>query len=144
MILEIATALGVAIVGTVVIGTFVKSMLGLRSAVNWFVQTLVLGTAVFVAPWPTALQAAIIVAFPTFIHLLVYAGRLFILWRVKRGDYGEEAKWAYELFKEQDTEFIRAQAALPKQDVMEAKVIADSKQQLREVVIDRYESRQNP
>lgn len=143
MIVEIAIALVVGLVGTVVVGTLVRGMLGLHSAVNWFLQTATLGAAVYFTSWPTALQAGIIVAFPTFIHALNLGMRLLLLWRVQRGDYGEPAMWAYELFQEEDEEFVRAQANLSKQDVMEAKVIAESKQQLREIIVDRHESNQN-
>lgn len=137
MIAQIGIALGTGIVVMVAVGTVVKGFLGLRSAINWLVQTAVLA-ALATAVGFTTVQTAIVVALPAVIHLLVWVLTKFIEWKAKSGRYGEEAKWAYELFEAGDEQFIHAQAALPKHEVMEVQVIADSKDEFRDLMVERY------
>lgn len=139
MIAQIGLAIGVSLVGMVVVGTIVKQFLGLRSAINWLAQTAVLfgaATALGLATLPTA----IMVGFPTGIHLLKLVVMKVIEYRVVNGHYGESIKWAYELIEQdQDREFMYAQAALPPMELKEIQVIADSKQELRTLTVERFE-----
>lgn len=139
MLVDIGLALLVGVVTMIVIGTVVKAILGLRSGLNWLLQTTTLVAVASYAPWVVTLQAAILVALPTVVHVTTYTLRKVIEVRAARGHYGEEAKWAYELFDEGDQEFLIAQQALPQSEITEVAVIANSKQELRELMIDRYE-----
>lgn len=55
------------------------------------------------------------------------------------GDYGDEARWTTELIDEEDEMFIRATPWLSSNDRREVSIIAESKEELRELVIERAE-----
>lgn len=55
------------------------------------------------------------------------------------GDYGEVTQWAAELTKSGDMEFATAIQAMPDSELMEIGIIADSKEELRELVIERFD-----
>lgn len=144
MVAEIGVAVGISIVVMIVVGTIVKGLLGFRSAVNYVAQQLTLGIIGYIAAteFGFALVAVgILVLFPPVVHLITQLLTRFIMWRTARGDYGEHAKWAYELFNEGDTKFIRAQTYLSAMDVREIVVIADSKQEFRDLMVERFEER---
>ena len=137
MIAEIGLAVGLSIVGMVVVGTVIKGMLGLRSVINFVAQTLVLyGVATLLGL--SMLQTGIMVAFPLVIHLTKITLFKIVEARASRGHYGEEAQWAYELMKSDDEQFIHAQHVLPNREVREVSIIADSKDEMRDLMIERY------
>lgn len=83
--------------------------------------------------WAGALVAAV----PVLTFLVT---RLYFYRRGKkalRGDYGEKQKWVAEMVRDNDEEFMDAMGRVPKMDIKEAFVIADSKQELKELVIER-------
>jgi len=137
MIVEIAIAIGTSIVTMIVVGTVVKGIIGLRSLINWMAQTAALAAIATVAGF-TTFQTAFVLVFPAVIHLTAWGLGKVIEARARRGDYGDEAKWAMELFEENDQQFIHAQAVLPKSEVREVQIIADSKQELRDLMIERH------
>jgi len=55
------------------------------------------------------------------------------------GDYGEVTQWAAEMTKNGDMEFATAIQALPKNERMEIGVIAESKEELRELTMERFD-----
>jgi len=59
------------------------------------------------------------------------------------GDYGDATRWATELVNEGDREFMIAVNALPQTEITEVGIIADSKQELRERTIARFEEQAN-
>lgn len=59
------------------------------------------------------------------------------------GGYGEETKWASELIQEEDDEFILAVNALGQNEMMEIGIVAESKEELRELTIERFEEQEN-
>jgi len=139
MIAQIGMAIGVSLVGMVVVGTIVKQFLGLRSGINWLAQTAVLAGAASVLALAT-IPTVIMVLFPTVIHLLKFGVLKVIEYRVVNGHYGDSIMWAYELIEhEEDREFMYAQAALPPMEIKELQVMADSKQELRDLTVERYE-----
>lgn len=143
MFAEIGLAFGLSLVGMIVVGTIVKGILGLRTAINYVVQQLVLGGAAYYAlttlGWSLP-AVAVMAAFPLVIHITVRLLNIYINWKAASGGYGEEARWAYELFNEPDHEFIQAQTVLPEMDVREVVVIADSKQELRDLMVERFKN----
>ena len=55
------------------------------------------------------------------------------------GDYGEEAQWAAEIANSGDREFQFAVQALPQRELREIGIIAESKEELRELTIERFD-----
>lgn len=55
------------------------------------------------------------------------------------GGYGEETRWASELVDEGDQLFTIAVSELPEQELRDCGIIAESKEELREVVVERFE-----
>lgn len=54
------------------------------------------------------------------------------------GEYGDLTRWGAELSEEGDEEFVIAMNGLTREDRMEIGVIADTKSELREKVIERF------
>lgn len=54
-----------------------------------------------------------------------------------RGDYGKEKRWVAEMVRDNDEEFMNAVSDVSTMDVREVMIIADSKQELKELVIQR-------
>jgi hypothetical protein len=55
------------------------------------------------------------------------------------GDYGQITQWAAELTRDGDMEFAMAIKALPKREKTDIAIIADSKEELRELTMERFE-----
>jgi hypothetical protein len=81
-----------------------------------------------------------LLALPLVVRIFAYLW----FWRMGKkmlqGEYGEETKWAMELAKEGDDEFIEAADRLSELEMNEIGIIADSKEELRELVIEENES----
>lgn len=139
MLVETAMALAMGFVSMIVVGTVVRQMLGLRSAINWFVQSAVCAGIATSMAFGTVATVAVI-TLPTVIHGTRFLLTFIFHYRAKNGHYGEDEKWVYELMvEEQDQMFVHAITALPENEKMELKVIADSKQELRDLTIDRFD-----
>lgn len=59
------------------------------------------------------------------------------------GEYGNETMWASELIEEGDELFIVAVNTLPKTEMTEVGIIAESKEELRELAVERFEKQEN-
>lgn len=57
------------------------------------------------------------------------------------GEYGQETQWAAELSQEGDTLFEIAATELPQEDLMEVGIVAESKEELRELTVERLEEK---
>jgi len=55
------------------------------------------------------------------------------------GDYGKETQWASELVDEGDQLFTVAVSEMPNAELRDCGIIAESKEELREVVVERFE-----
>jgi len=55
------------------------------------------------------------------------------------GDYGEVTQWAAEITRDGDMAFAQAIQALPDSEKTEIKIIADSKEELRELTMERFD-----
>lgn len=63
-------------------------------------------------------------------------------WRTKKaldGEYGKPSQWATELIEEEDQLFILAVNSLPNMEMKEIGIIAESKEELRELTVERLE-----
>lgn len=136
---EVATAVFVSVFVTVAIGLLLRSVMELRSAVNWFVQVAILVTISTVANF-SVMQICILLAIPTALHIVRWAINRWVMWRIESGAYGDEAKWAYELLQN-DTEFLEAHKSLSAEDVREVQIISESRAELRENVIERADEK---
>lgn len=61
--------------------------------------------------------------------------------KARNGDYGVETKWAAELVDEGDQLFTIAVVELPNTEMKEVGIIAESKDELRELTVERLEER---
>lgn len=62
--------------------------------------------------------------------------------RALSGGYGEATQWAAQIVDEgEDQHFVLALTALPKEELMEVGIIADTKEEMREMVKERFEKR---
>lgn len=138
MVIELLLGIVLSIAGMVVVGTFVRQLLNLRSGINWFFQTVaIFGISVFFSFG--SLVSGIMVAIPTVIHLLRFTVAKILDSRIRSGAYGEPAMWAYELIEEEDDKrFIQAQHILSESEVREVSIIAESKDEMRDLMIERY------
>lgn len=90
----------------------------------------------------TGLHIAIV---PTIIVLPLLINLSFLVYTAHQhqkaisGGYGEEVQWAAELFEEGDEMFIMAANQLPQSELRDIGIIADSKEHLRELTIERLE-----
>lgn len=131
MIVEIATVIGASIAVLIV-----SSIIG-----NWLTQTIAMGGLAYylLTIGMVSLPFAIIIALvPTILRVILWTYLLVMSWRALRGAMGEETKWAAELFEESDEEFMEATRALPQQELRENAIIAETKDGLRELTIERY------
>lgn len=134
LVASIATLFGTALLAKVVfnrgaVGVAVLQIIGMATLAYGLLSVGVVGI----------IGAGIIAAFPITTRLFAY---LFVAWikaRAMSGKMGDETMWAAELVEEQDTEFIRATAALPSYELKEVGIIAESKEELRDLTIERYE-----
>lgn len=63
-------------------------------------------------------------------------------WQKKKalgGDYGDVTRWASELIDEEDQLFILAVNSLPEMEMTEIGIVAESKEELRELTVERLE-----
>lgn len=133
---------GTLLLAALVTGFVLRGVLGLPSIVNYAGQLVVIGVvantigAAFV---PTALAVAVLTA----MHIAKVVAMLFLSWKGMRGDYGEEVRWMLELIDEQDNEFLQAQRVLPDREIREVKILSDTKQELRENMIERADEHRN-
>ena len=141
MLVTIGTIVG-AWFATLLISTVLATMLGAGTIAKGIIQVLaatatgiallygghlsLVGVGVFVGA-VVALKAIIALLF------IVY------FYQALQGELGEETKWASELAKDGDDEFIKAMTSLPSQELKEVSIIAESKSELRELTVERSE-----
>lgn len=74
---------------------------------------------------------------------LILIGKLYRMYQAKKalnGEYGDSTQWAAELVGEDNDEhFALAVQALPNNQLRELGIIAESKEELREITIERFE-----
>lgn len=142
MVIEIVTVVG-AWFAVLIVSTIIGAgMFGLNTFANtaWQAICMVgLAAVLFHYGLVGVIGAAVIVASIVAIKLVGVVFIALYSYRALKGSLGDEAQWAAEFIKEGDEEFTRAMTALPSQELKEARIIAESKEELREITIERYE-----
>lgn len=140
MVVNLAIAVGVAIALMFVTSALLR-IVGINGLGLFVVQTAVFGIVGYVL-----LSIGIIgflglglyIASPA---ITMFAGLVFIYVQSKRalaGRMGDEVQWAAELYVEEDEDFIKAAKALPKKELKEIAIIAETKDGLRELTVERH------
>lgn len=83
---------------------------------------------------PTALA---IVSLPVIFRALAFVLRYRSGRKVLDGEYGDEAMWGGELVMDEDEEFIQAMVTVDDKELREIAIIAESKEELREMTLER-------
>lgn len=86
------------------------------------------------------IEAAIVAV--AIIVLLIVLSKLNIRRQRKnalQGKYGDETRWATELIEEGDEHFTLAVSTMPDMELKEVGIIAESKEELRERTVERFE-----
>lgn len=142
MLVNLGIALGASIVTLFGTALFARVIIGRGKYTVAIMQILGMGTLaylLFTAGIVGFIGAGIIAAFPLVTRLIAVG---FIAWMGRRaltGKLGEETQWAAELVEEGDKEFMQAAKALPSYELKEVGIIAESKTELRDLTIERYE-----
>lgn len=134
-----------SIIPSVVIGATVANKISERNGLVAVMQALVGGVIGIAAVEFIGLAPLVIVGTITASQTInVISG--IIKWHNLRqrrkalnGDYGEITKWAAEITEDGNVEFAMAIKDLSETDKMEIAVIADSKEELHELVIERFD-----
>lgn len=139
MIVNTLMAAGTALIVMNVVSTLVRSAGG-RSIKTALAQTVTLGVMGAILLYTEFIVLPVAVG----LLLLPISAQLFAaIWfyhqgkKLLRGDFGDESMWAAEMASEEDEEFIMAADQLNKMQMREAGIEAESKDELRENVIDR-------
>lgn len=74
---------------------------------------------------------------PVIVFLMTLVYFYWLGQRALAGKMGEEQRWMAELVRDDDTEFMQAMASIDQMDVKEIAVIANNKQELKELAIER-------
>jgi hypothetical protein len=136
MIVEPAVIFG-AILATLIIGSAASGL-----PVSIYIPYIITGSIFGYILYPSVLTLAGAASIP--LAPVVFFGSLDLYsryrnWRAKRGDYGDSTKWATELLEADDQHFELAVKGLSKNELKEVGIIADSKEELRELAVERFE-----
>lgn len=144
MVIEIVVVLA-SIIPSVVVGATIANVItdwNPAVAVMQAIVGAVIGLAVveFIG-----LSSLVIVATTIASQTINAIGTCIALWNRRQrrkalnGDYGEVTMWATEIVDDGDMDFAMAIQALSEADKMEIGIIADDKEELRNLVIDRLD-----
>lgn len=145
MVLQAATIFGAALV-SLLVGSIVATRLGLGFITKTLVQMAGMAIAGAVLAHVGYIGALGVVAFaltPLLIKILIIIFALVYRRAALKGRFGEESQWAAELIREGDEEFRQAARRLPETDLREVGIVAESKEELRDLTIERYEQYQD-
>jgi len=86
------------------------------------------------------LSVAVVGTFiPLIINIIASVHNILRKRRALRGEYGPETQWAAELVEEGHYEFAHAVETLPERELMEIGVMAESKEELYEITVERLD-----
>jgi hypothetical protein len=113
-------------------------LLGGGANTTLIVQTIVASVmAAGLYPATIGLPLAVaLVILPTALRVVATVWFMQINKKVLRGDFGEESKWAAEIVQNGDEEFVQASNELSQMQLKEAGIVADSREALRERVVE--------
>jgi len=112
---------------------------GLVTLVAQTGATSVTGYALLTISFINLPIAVVLALMPAGLRIFAYGWFWYQGRKVLNGDYGEQARWAAELVQSGDTEFIEASARLPQIELREVGIMADDKEELRELTVERAE-----
>jgi hypothetical protein len=138
MVLNTIGALGVAFVLLYVVAVTIRlfggggfaTLIG-QTAVNGVVSYAMLSVSFVGLP-----VVGVMVLMPLALRIFAYAWFYRQGKKLLNGDFGEQARWALELFEEGDDEFIEASARLSQIQLREIGIVADDKEELRELTVE--------
>lgn len=130
----------VLLVGVLFVPMIIRSMLGLSSAfvfgshvIGCIALAVLFYTTGLLSLWFAILFAITPIATKMTAKLHWYRlGR-----KALNGDYGSEKKWIAEMIRDDDQQFVQAWVQLDYDDAQEIVIVAESKPDLRERVIER-------
>lgn len=129
--IAIVVMIALLLVGSQVASNFYTSMV---------VQTVLIGIAAGAMVMLNAIAIPLAIGMtitPGITHVLALLWFRWMAHRIRNGAYGEESQWAAELADDGDEEFINAAMNLNQVEMREAGIVSDTKEELRETVIER-------
>jgi len=145
--IETAAIIGGSVFGGLILTTVIANLFGIIGILKKSLQTVglaLIGMMLFQADLIGYVLLGIIVLIPLTIGVLSF---LFVFWytyRALNGKLGDEAKWMAELMRDDDNaEFAQAALSLPEQELNEIRIIAESKQELHDLIIKRANNDKN-
>jgi hypothetical protein len=112
---------------------------------TFFAQTLIVGSGaglLYTQGIVSGLFAIGMALLPVVLHVVTILWFVFVGYRVLSGKHGEQAMWAAEIVRDGDEDFEEASDGLTQRELREVGIIADSKEELREKTIQRFEEKQ--
>lgn len=132
-------------IGSLIISTTIANLL----QVGWLLKGIMqlLSAAIVAAIFVTMTYLSLLggVIFVIAVLIVKVLSLLFLSYYVRKargGSFGKETQWATELIKNGDTEFTTATTRLPTQELQEISIIAESKEELRDLTVKRFEEYQ--
>lgn len=126
--LFITALIGHGVLNRGTIGTALVQLLGMSIIAYVLFQLGIVGI----------LGLSLVVASPIIVRIISLLLMLWVSKRALSGDMGQESMWAAELVKESDEKFSEATKNLPSYELREIGIIAESKEELRDMTIERY------
>lgn len=139
MVLNTIAAIGAGFVLLYVVATVLR-IAGFGGFTTLVSQTGVTGAAGYVLLSISFINLPVAVALgllPLCLRIFAYGWFYYQGKKLLNGDYGEQARWAAELVQSGDTEFIEACARLPQVELREVGIMAEDKEELRELTVER-------
>lgn len=141
MIVPLIVAFSTTIVAMAFINTILK-LLGVGGILRLVFQTVGVGLIAYLLFNAEFIGIALTIGMVITPIVISVFYTLFMIWvgrRALNGDLGKESQWASELIDERDAEFITATRALPEIELKEVAILSESKEELREMTVERYE-----
>lgn len=141
MVLEL-----VAIIAAVIVSFMVSGLISAKFGINGFpqlgIEMLLLSVTAFILAELSLLPigaGALAVGVSAVIGGIGILNKKRQSKKARAGGYGDEVKWATELVDDGDQMFIIALNGVSQTEMKEIGIIAESKEQLRELTIERFE-----
>lgn len=135
----------VAVLLSLLVGAFIANTLTGSQWIALGIQTAVatlVALAAYVLSVVSIIGAIIVFLSPMAAFVTDYLSYRYSKHRMDRaldGKFGDEPRWAAELMAEDDDHFTLAVMALPQTAIKEEVIVAESKEQLRSRMVERFE-----
>lgn len=138
----VALAAAAATIVLMILSNIISTQLQLITPLRIVVQIVIVAVGAQVAfhlGLVSAIVAAGMIATPFLLNGLSYGLIVFQQRRARSGKYGEEVRWATELIDNEDEYFKYVISQMPRREMREIGIIAETKDELRELTIERFE-----